>query len=60
MAHFSEMFNENIMKDGGFFENMMAGGMGSRHGYKLMYLRKRANNTPLEHTEPAGEEVTLK
>jgi DnaJ-class molecular chaperone len=47
MKHFADMFGGNFMENGAFFEQMMAGGMDSRHGYKLMYLRKKANNEPL-------------
>jgi DnaJ-class molecular chaperone len=50
MKHFSEMFNDDFLK-GGLFEQMMAPGMESRHGYKLMYIRKRAENKKDETKE---------
>lgn len=50
MKHFSEMFDENFLK-GGFFEQMMGPGMESRHGYKLMYIRKKAENKSEDKNE---------
>ena len=56
MKHFSEMFNDDFLK-GGIFEQMIAGqGLESRHGYKLMYIRKKAENKN-EETKNENKDV---